>query len=105
MTGLEALESLVAVFCDLEIDEEGFPKWFLTGKRGEEYLIIKKELKALEIIKEKQVDVFDDIIDSWSYEEYVDNFNQVRKNGYGKTKLLLIEEEYDLLREVLCEKL
>lgn len=63
-----------------------------------------KQDQILQILKNKQVDIFDDIIDSWSYEEYIDNFNQQRKTGYGKTKVLLTEEEYNLLVEALGDE-
>jgi len=62
-----------------------------------------KELKAWQIVKTKLVDVFTDIYDSWSYEEYVDNFCHERENGWRKECELLTNEEYDLLCQMLNE--
>lgn len=55
-----------------------------------QYQIIEKSLKALEIIKEKQVNV-NCIISGWSLGKY---------NSY-KTHISLTKDEYDLLKEVL----
>ena len=57
--------------------------------------IIEKSLKALEIIKEKRVDVtFFDTYIKWNWEKY-----QNRKLKCSEKEL--IKEEYDLLKEVL----
>lgn len=63
--------------------------------------IVEKELKALEIIKNKRVDYYQDITESWSYEEYLDNFKYQQSIGDWKEKELLAKEEYELLKEVL----
>ena len=57
----------------------------------EQFEAIEKELKALEIIKEKQVDVRMFII----YD--LENYNKLQKNDYCK----LTKAENDLLNEVL----
>lgn len=60
-----------------------------------------KKLQALEIIKEKQVNVYNLITYHFetedTYEEYVENFNWC----VGLGKELLTKKEYDLLKEVL----
>lgn len=57
----------------------------------QQYQIIEKSLKALEIIKEKEVNVFI-FLHSGCLESYNDMVEVNRK---------LTEEEYDLLKEVL----
>lgn len=59
-----------------------------------QFKIIEKELKALEIIKEKEVAVFV-INDTSNFDEY-----NIRLLAYG-TNQELTQEEYDLLKEVL----
>ena len=76
----------------------------MNQKTEEEYAILERELKAFEIIKNKKVDAYTDIIDSWSYEEYVDNFNHLQKIDNGKYRQdcqLLTQEEWVSLSEVL----
>lgn len=64
-----------------------------------------KKLKALEIIKEKEVNVhnFKEIIikHKWNYEQYVDEENDPNTSGHQFAYKLLTQEEYDLLKEVL----
>lgn len=62
---------------------------------------LAKLKQALEIIKDKRVDYYQDIIESWSYEEYLDNFTYQQSIGDWKEKELLTKEEYNLLKEVL----
>lgn len=77
----------------LEALEKGF--WKLTHKGNINYYnTIEKELKALEIIREKKVncshlinDTLEDYNSTWSFE--------------GGEKYQLTQEEYDLLKEVL----
>ena len=57
----------------------------------DEITIIEKELKALEIIKEKEIDM-SDLIHATDYLDYSD--------GRCK-KYWITQEEYDLLKEVL----
>lgn len=65
---------------------------------------IEKELKALEIIKNKSVNVRNLIIYCFemndTYEEYVDVFNYC-DNYWELGNELLTEEEYNLLKEML----
>ena len=84
--GLEALERIKnwELFIDFEIDTNGMEEF------GEEIKIIEKELKAFDIIKQKQVNV-KCIMSGWGLGKY---------NSY-KSHEKLTEEEYDLLREVL----
>lgn len=83
MKGLDALELLFScVRC-----ENGHNLEICSLARQ----TIKKELKALEIIKEKQVDVRMFII----YD--LENYNRLQKNDYCK----LTKAEDDLLKEVL----
>lgn len=76
-----------------------------NGDRVRENLpIIEKELKALKIIKEKEVNVRN-LIDyelnhDNSYEEYLDDYNYA-DNYFELGHELLTQEEYDLLKEVL----
>ena len=55
--------------------------------------IIEKSLKALKIIKAKQVDIY------WLIKSK--DLNEYNVSGYRKIQLQLTQEEYDLLREVL----
>ena len=91
--GLKALERIK--YDDLEWTSDFYPP---------ECDIIEKELKALDTIKNKQVNV-KNLIEycyniALSYEEYVDNFNY-SDNYFDLGKDLLTENEYDLLNEVL----
>ena len=80
----KALECLKKIENEYSIDEAVFYK--------EDFNQIRKELKALEIIKEKKVDVF-------RFKKLDFNtFNQLKKS----CKLPeLTEEEFNLLKEVL----
>lgn len=66
--------------------------------------IIEKELKALEIIRNKSVNVRNLIIYCFemkdTYKEYVEAFNYY-ENYWELGKELLTKEEFDSLREVL----
>lgn len=68
------------------------------------YISIENKLKALEIIKEKQVNVRNLIIYCFEmkreYENYIEMFN-FSDNFWELGKDLLTQEEYDLLKEVL----
>lgn len=62
---------------------------------------IEKELKALEIIKEKRVDV-DCLMDCFPYDGFISTtgrFEYNRSLTWGEKELT--QEEYDLLKEVL----
>ena len=66
--------------------------------------LIKKELEALDIIKEKSVNVRNLIIYcfefKYTYQNYVESFNY-GDNYWELGKELLTEEEFNLLKEVL----
>lgn len=67
-----------------------------------EYKTIEKHLKALEIIKEKQVDVgrIILIINTWFDDDFaLHRYNDFLENDLDKWKLT--KEEFDLLKEVL----
>lgn len=53
--------------------------------------------KALEIIKEKQVNVRRAIILRETYEDYLENYGEL----FAHCESILTQEEYDLLKEVL----
>ena len=99
--GLEALERLMKSYYEMCVidncNDDMYQKFNNSSERG----IIEKELKALEIIKVKLVDigylyelmkVFDDT------DKILLNYNMIcaRNHKHGLTK-----EEYDLLKEVL----
>ena len=78
---------------------------FQNGYYKDKLDSIEKELKTLEIIKEKKVDV-DTLMfymrqqpnNKWALNSYN---NWVDHNGINERKRLLTQEEYDLLKEVL----
>lgn len=67
------------------------------------FKVVEKSLKALEIIKEKNVDV--DYFLFWSKQGNlgkVEDYNDLLKHKNGRCQRLpLTEEEFDLLKEVL----
>ena len=84
MKGLEALEHLYAkLSCKSSIEE--------INENLKEYDTIEKELKALEIIKEKRVDTL-----AFIHQVSLESYNIMHEDT-GK----LTQEEYDLLKEVL----
>ena len=89
---LEALEKIKnwECFVDFELETIGEKEF------GEELSIIEKELKALEIIKEKGVDIW--ALKHLDDEYYVEQYNAVAHIEKPYTK-----EEYDLLEEVLTD--
>ena len=100
----EALECLKKIENEYSIDEAVFYK--------EDFNQIRKELKALEIIKEKNVSVWGfrnkvfgykknengNIIINDTYKYYLYNFGYYHNGLYSE---LLTEEEFNLLKEVL----
>lgn len=60
----------------------------------------QKKFKALEIIKEKRVNIGYLLLCD-DYEEYLDDFNDRQGEGNLPSFELLTKEEYDLLKEVL----
>ena len=79
--GLEAIISLRN-----RLVEKGIKDQFL-----EELIAIEKELKALEIIRDKTVDTL-----AFIFQESLETYNEMHEDE-GK----LSKEEYDLLKEVL----
>lgn len=78
---------------------------FVQFKNSKGFEGVEKKLKALKIIKEKEVNVY---ILQWylkhsSYEQYADDFERNRRDcdlpDLGDK--ILTQEEYDLLKEVL----
>lgn len=89
----------------LETLEEGFRGLTDTDKDlVQERIRNQKKLKALQIIKEKQVNVqnFKSTCSTMSYEQYLFMWQEGCFMGIMLTsKTMLIQEEYDLLKEVL----
>ena len=86
--GLEALK----IIYDLEDLQGGRDAFW------ESYRIIEKELKALEIIKEKEVDVWYLMICIEQNIKHLQFYNEYMKELNG---IKLTQEEFDLLKEVL----
>ena len=66
--------------------------------------IVENELKALEIIRKKKVNLqtFDIIIkQDWSFENYENEENDKNTSGQQFSNKRLTEEEFNLLKEVL----
>ena len=91
MKGLEALEDIILY---LNANE---PK----GLYCENIEVIKQELKALEIIKNKRVDVFELLlgISNSMYRNPLERYNFYVEGSFNTE---LTQEEFDLLKEVLC---
>ena len=81
------LEALERLYCAGRLDLD----YVLNGKQNQDYKIIEKALKALEIIKNKEVNVFV-LLHSGNLKIYNDIVEDNRK---------LTQEKYDLLKEVL----
>ena len=90
--GLEAIKQ--RLINDGWLDEDG------TGVYAEDLSIIEKELKALEILKNKPHISFD-LFDTLDTLEEINNYIEFM---YGRNDTsILTQEEYDLLKEVfLC---
>lgn len=87
----KGLEALDLIFDDLRQFEEHFLSG-LTREDKERYETIEKELKALEIIKEKRVDC-KSLIECVDADEYNDLWFDIP----------IDKEEFNLLKEVLEE--
>ena len=78
---------------------------------NKELSTIETALKALEIIKEKKVNVdyffYSCVKGNWSYEDYLDEVNNIDNLEFcghycfPKKQPILTQEEYELLKEVL----
>lgn len=93
----ETLESIKLKYKDL-ISKSKFPKF--TEYEQYQFEVIETALKALEIIKKKNVNVGYLLICD-DYEEYLDDFNDRQGEGNLPSFELLTQEEYNLLKEVL----
>ena len=87
--GLEALD---------KIDNEVLYGVYAQEHYSNEIETIRKSLKALEIIKEKRIDI-ESFYSSFIESDYDYNFYEKRYGTYGKYELT--EEEFDLLKEIL----
>ena len=94
MTSKEALEDIILYLNATE------PK----GLYCENIEVIKKELNALEIIKNKRVDVFELLlgISNSVYRNPLERYNSYVEGSCFNTELT--QEEFDLLSEVLCDE-
>ena len=90
--GLEALEDIILY---LNANEP-------QGLYCENIEVIKKELKALEIIKNKRVDVFELLlgISNSVYRNPLERYNSYIEGSFNTE---LTPQEFDLLKEVLEE--
>ena len=84
---IKELEALERLYCAGRLDLD----YVLNGKQNQDYKIIETALKALEIIKRKEVNVFV-LLHSGNLKIYNDMVEDNRK---------LTQEKYDLLKEVL----
>lgn len=106
--GLEALEKIkkLDILYDIEMTEKG-EEYF--KEHSIDLSIIEKELKALEIIKEKKVNTAEFIAyvkdTNHNYETYLLDYSQehwyLHINDNNETSYCLIQEEYELIKEVL----
>ena len=100
MTGLEALNKFVNIFAEYclktqhqEMNATNMQTAVEYLARSEECRTIEKSLKALEIIKEKNVDI------RWI--EVCDTVKDYNKGRDEHLNYELTEEEFNLLKEVL----
>ena len=90
MTGLEAFKDVLYILSAVSNNE--------IDTNCETIKTIEKSLKALEIIKEKRIDI-ESFYTSFIEGDYDYGFYERRYGTYGK--YCLTEEEFDLLKEVL----
>lgn len=93
--GLKALTKFAKRFGEAKVDEN-CNIYCSLGDMFEPYKAIEKELKALEIIKTKLVNI-SSLICSKCLTSYNASYT---KNGLFD--LCLTEEEFELLKEILC---
>lgn len=115
--GLKALEKICKQACDdrdklfylndldckkTKENEAYFPycDGCLYCSGNENYKTIEKELKALEIVKEKRIHVLF-LSYSFTLEEISKDGIEYYNNHFGNEDFHLTKEEYDLLKEVL----
>lgn len=90
--GLEALDFIK--FDTQEVDCAGCLIY------DEQFNIIEKKLKVLDIIKKKKVNVADEIFDMSNYTEYI---TYCSEESYAD-EYMLTQEEFDLLKELLNDE-
>ncbi len=92
--GLEALNKII----DMASEPNGYLN-FQNAVDTPYYQIIEKELKALEIIKEKKVEVniLEDCITCEEYNDFI------KHRVWFQEEYTITQEEYALLKEVLYE--
>lgn len=96
--GLEALDSLR--YCQIVngIEDDGkYKLGYLHKVMGEAYETIERELKALEIIKVKKVNLFH----LWAFDDYEQYKLHYPFSEYSATEDMLTFEEFNFLKEVL----
>ena len=98
LSPLEALNKIAYVYGydeNIKIVEEALKRLESVDRVGEMFCVnVDKKLKAFEIIKEKEVNVFI-FLHSGDLETYNDMVEDNRK---------LTQEEYDLLKRYCCEQ-
>lgn len=94
--GLKALKEVGKILGDMSVDTNGMPKFVLEGNRAKLYKIIEKELKALDIINNKEVNM----IRFRAVEMLNGNADEYNKSEDYSSRHLT-QEEFDLLKEVL----
>lgn len=99
LEALKRLSVVASLYCDeCATSEEDLSRGMLE-KDYRAINIIEKSLKALEILKNKSFVDFQMI----KYYDNVDELNNYIKFMYGyKSESILTQEEFDLLKEVLC---
>jgi hypothetical protein len=105
--GIDALNNLLLEISEVVIDEKTMlPGFKLPKHQCERIEIVKKELRALEIIVTKKVNLYgDDLYANGvyglnyysTYQHYKASCEKLRY----KKKSILTEEEFNLLKEVL----
>ena len=91
----KSLDALERLYCAGRLDLN----YVQSQKHKQDYEIIEKELKALEIIKNKKVNVLELSVCA-NYETFISFFKQWNWNG-EYDEYMVTQEEYDLLREAL----
>lgn len=99
----ESLDALKRMYEHLDVDLNYDEYAYEIADK--DFETIKKELKALEIIKEKKVDVGEllesDTLADYNETVFVTYPNKRVEKEYNPYSYLLAQEEYDLLKEVL----
>lgn len=122
MKGLEALKEYksqqqgVNVYADeyLDIIENELKRLYelekttLTFSNVQQIMLeLEKSKKAIEIIKAKRVDtraLIEILEDEWTWEQYMDEEDDINTGGHQFSRDRLTQNEFDLLREVLKDE-